>query len=191
MKKIIEFLNTNLGIWFLSSIMIGAISFTYSFVSNKLVENSKREESISRLRIEVIQRIDQAGALVIEFDNQYLGSEAQLLEAETQNKIHEFVKIIDAFLRPPSASSSETPFRIYSGFQEFNNRPLRSLLIELSIIDVKNRNSILKLLKWTTDQTRLSLDELDIKELDIYIDSFEKSIDPDYWDIDLGLFRKE
>jgi len=122
---IISFLNTALGIWMLSTLAVGLISTGYSMLSAHLAELSKKEAQILRLHIEIRQRAAQLSG---QLDN--LSDKAGF----DQNKPDETVAAaVTSFLIPPAVSAQST-FPIYSAFDEYKERPIVSLVVEIAFL---------------------------------------------------------
>lgn len=101
-----EFLNSNFGIWFLSSVALGIISWGYSQINQTIEKNKKYQIEIRKHDLEISSRI------------KYYKSEVYHLK---QNG--DYFKSNDILLGTT-----------YSAFPEFQNLSLRTILLEQSVI---------------------------------------------------------
>jgi len=174
-KKIITFLNSNLGIWLLSSVLLGSISFGYTTLNSKLADRSKRNDLVLRLRIEVTQRVGQVGAQ-IDYVRQAQDFDRSVPDAH-------IARLIRILTEPPNKPDPKIDSVIYSAYPEFKERPLLSLLVELSILDQipKNREAIKQLMEWTALVSPRALASKPAGEV---IESLGNSFSQEYWKLD-------
>jgi hypothetical protein len=129
------FLNTSLGIWFLSTIMIGLFTYFFNDYNETKKVTNKREDKIKQLDLEIESRISQFWVNLYPLVNQ---SDSTLPLKEGIS--YDTVKVIwEAFKNPPSFNQNI----ITSIYKEYEKRTTISLIIELStLLQVKYQVSI-------------------------------------------------
>nr|WP_299385306.1 hypothetical protein [Allomuricauda sp.] len=130
-----KYLNSALGIWFLSTVGVGLISFGYAKISYNLEEKTKRNQLIAKIDTEIESRLYQfkykanrkTDSLTINnsFNN-------QLYRQNTNGKS------IKEYWFQLKQSPDDGYIGYYSVFPEFENRNLLSLLFELKALLRKN-----------------------------------------------------
>jgi len=113
-RLIMDFLNTSLGIWLISTVFISFGTWTYSKWSENRKFNIERERRIHDLDTEIKERFATVAAAIRR--NAY-GSGEYVLKGQ------EVLLIYDGVMGPASDANSV--------FFEFQKRGLRSLIIEL------------------------------------------------------------
>jgi len=109
-NKLWSFLNSNFGIWLLSSVVLGLITWGYTKISNSIIENSKNKTEIIKHIYEVNSRLDtyiktmSNPNLILD----YYYSNDCIINGQCQNNI--------------------------SIFPEYSNKNIQVLLVELSIL---------------------------------------------------------
>jgi hypothetical protein len=125
LDRITAFLNTSLGIWFLSTVAVGGISFFYSQMSSYLTERSRKRAQIERLHIEIINRLIQ-----------YAGHSEEIEEHSNYDSAEPHEDLSDAtiaLIAPPS-TLKDSKYPIYAAFSEYSGRPIASLLVEIAFL---------------------------------------------------------
>ena len=117
LQKILSFLNTPLGLWLLSSIFIGMISYFYQSWNHASIAAIAKEERIFDLKIEINRRI------VI------LNKEIErLTKFDTMDNLekdkNKFPKKIERAIKKVNSKNCYV-------FEQFRKRKLSSLLFEL------------------------------------------------------------
>ncbi|GEM_PF-2590910 len=171
---IIEFLNSNLGLWLLSTCAIGIISFGYNQLTSYISEKDRREEQVIRIKIEIAQRVAQ-----------YLAQVKETVEAKDFDFNVPNDKIISAtlsLLRPPSVTK-DSKYQIYAAFDEYKERPVVSLIVELLVlVDAQERKKVTPSVDQLALLTPETLSRMSTKDLD---QRFKEMFLTDYWkDID-------
>lgn len=110
-----EFLNSAFGLWFLSTIAVGLISFAYAEFSSTQKQIAERQEKISALDSEITGRLIQWEALT---------------RRSTAKTPLEYNAALELLLLPPSATNSQ-PARIFEVVPANRDRSLVSVLMEL------------------------------------------------------------
>jgi hypothetical protein len=124
-KRVLVFLNTALGIWLLSTVVVGVLTWSYA----QLQENAKKteviRESTRKLHTEIVGRLDASSALIE-------GVQAQLVNNTGWRS--------RASLFSDVAHELDGRSPIY---EEFSKRSLRSLLVELQqLVSAQERSEI-------------------------------------------------
>ena len=171
-KRVLEFLNSNLGIWLLSSVVLGIVTFSYSQLNSHLSEKEKRAGNITKLQIEILQRTMQF--------QMYIGpiTESKKFNQEIPNK--EVQDILWSTLTLPE-KSKDTEHPIYAAFQEYKERPMVSLLVELAYLSSTSERTLLEptveTLGGLTPKSIVSMNTKHIEE------ALEAMFQTEYWDL--------
>jgi hypothetical protein len=111
-KRIWAFMNSPLGLWFLSTVAIGMLTWSYSQWQANEAREKEDQQHARRLYMEVVMRIKSVGNLL----------------ANAQNK-EQFFGAMSILDNPTLGNLS------FSIFPQFRNRSVRSLLWELALLD--------------------------------------------------------
>jgi len=165
---IVSFLNTALGLWLLSTVAVGLVSTGYSFLTAHLAESAKKNTQIVRLHLEVVQRDVQ---LASQLGN--IISEPNFNEDLPDERV---VFAIISYLSPPSVSK-QTRFPIYAAFDEYKERPLVSLFIEIKFLVGPDKTS-----EWDLEGL-LSLNEEKLRKMPVkeILKILRGTMDSEYW----------
>jgi hypothetical protein len=175
-KRIIAFFNTALGLWVLSSLVLGGLSFGYTVLSRHLEEQSKREAQKLRLRMEVAIRLARVRPAAE-------GIEEELEGKGLSKDSHEWRSATSALLRAlvvaPSRASSASDGPIF-GFPEFKERPLVSVILELLLLesDEDNQSAVSDLLGWAIEVNQNTSPKLSVEEQE---KALKEAFVSDYW----------
>ena len=171
-KRVFEFLNTSLGIWFLSSVVLGGLSFGYTKWSAWQAEATKRQEATVRVKLEVSQRLAQVVAHYERLRRTKKNDEAARLE--------ELAKLLNAAIQPPASGNGAQGPTVFAAHTEFKDRPLLSMAVELLTLDQspKGRDAAVTLYRWTL---KVASGEFDGKNIDAIKDAFEAIRTNEYW----------
>jgi len=130
-KRIWSFLNSNFGLWLLSSVMVGLITFGYTKLNDHLAEKRLKERQVVKLDIEIEGRFYQL--------LEKIKRNSESLNIDTTN--NPVVKnMLFEFKGNPTGENE----RFYSIYPEFQNRSIVSLIIELSSIS-ENKKDVEKM----------------------------------------------
>lgn len=122
-NKIWIFLNSKLGLWLLSSIVLSGLTFSYSIVENMFHNNNARNEEIRKIDLELQNRLYVFGRALTR--NQ---------DKEMRKKIADIVGSL--------ASPDKSNYPIYV-FEEYKNRTTQSLIWELhSLVEDSEKKKI-------------------------------------------------
>jgi hypothetical protein len=125
-KRALAFFNSALGIWLLSSVALGLVTWTYTRWTETLAKARENREAVEKLDIEIAARIQRFESFVVD------GS----------RNVTYFIALIS--LDNPSAIDKVSPVV----FPEFHRRGLRSLLWELyTRVPVSERPGVAAALK--------------------------------------------
>jgi hypothetical protein len=173
-KRVFEFLNTSLGIWFLSSVVLGGLSFGYTKWSAAQAEATKRQEATLRAKLEVSQRLAQVVAHYERLRRSKKADEAARLE--------EVVKLLNAAIQPPTSSVGAQGPAVFAAYTEFRDRPMLSMAVELLTLEQspKGRDAALILYRWTL---KVASGEFDGKSIDTIKDAFQALRTDAYWQL--------
>ena len=98
-QRVIRFLNTGLGVWLLSTVVVGGASFGYATLTSRLQTVSMREAAAERLSAELYLRLYQWGKI--------------LSRAETKRAVdatpETFRFVYDAFISAPAHADRLLP----------------------------------------------------------------------------------
>ncbi|HCE46865.1 MAG TPA: hypothetical protein DET40_25235 [Lentisphaeria bacterium] len=173
-NRLMAFLNTSLGLWLLSTCAVGLISFGYKQLSSYTSEKEKKSNQIIRIKIEIAQRVAQ-----------YLSQIKETVEAKGFDVNIPNEKIASAtlsLLKPPSATK-DSKYQIYAAFDEYKDRPVVSLIVELTVIvDEKERErvtpGVAQLSSLTPDAlSKMSTNEIDQRFKEMFITEYWKDIE--------------
>lgn len=171
-KRVLEFLNSNLGIWLLSSVVLGIITFCYGQLNSHLSEKEKRAENITKLQIEIVQRVMQFQMHIAPI------TESKEFNQEIPNK--EIQTILWSILAVPE-ESKETEYPIYPAFQEYKERPMVSLLVELGYLSNPSERELLEpTLEAMGGLTKESIKSKNTKDIEEALDAM---FETEYWDL--------
>lgn len=165
---VLAFLNTALGLWLLSTVAVGIVSTGYTFLSAHLAENVRRTAQVNRLHLEVVQR-----------DIQLSSQLNNILMSPEYNENFPDERIASAvlsYMSPPS-SSRQARFPIYAAFDEYKDRPLISLLVEIAFLVGQKETA-----EWNLEPL-LSLNQEKLKTMPAkeVIEILKVSMDSAYW----------
>lgn len=126
-NKFFTFFNSALGIWLLSSIVIGVFTYTFNSYNEKRKSVKEREAKIKRIDTEVEARLAQFWANIDTLTSLDSSNEKDSfsLAVEEIDKL-ELRRVWNILKLPPSFDQNNSIF-IY---EEFKNRPISSLLYE-------------------------------------------------------------
>lgn len=164
-------LNSNLGIWFLSSVVFGAISYFYGEHAARVADRVKTVETIRKLQTEIMSRGLQASlhlSYLIELND-------PAAEEETNGKVQQVMR---AFVGPPSQFGKEE-HAIYATYPDYRDVPLMVLVNELlSLSSESERRGLVP-----TVQGVLFLSPNVIQRLNstVALNTLVAMLDVDYW----------
>jgi hypothetical protein len=126
-KKILAFLNTNLGLFLLSTVFISSFSWAFNEWLTHHHETVEAKKSQAKLRLEIVNRITYVN---------------QLTDPFSYNEWHTIQTAVDGFTAGANVNPSWVPH--YSAvFPEYQTRSLMSLLWELeSLIEPAERKRL-------------------------------------------------
>jgi len=110
-NKLWDFLNSNFGIWLLSSVVLGLITWGYTKISSSIAENSKNKTEIIKHIYEVNSRLD---TYIKRMSNPKLSS--------------------DYYYSNDCIINGQCQDNNISIFPEYSNKNIQALLVELSIL---------------------------------------------------------
>jgi hypothetical protein len=173
-KRVFDALNTSLGIWFLSSVVLGGLSFGYTKWSASQAEATKRHEATLRAKLEVSQRLAQVVAHYERLRRAKKNDEAARLE--------ELAKLLNAAIQPPASGGSAQGPAVFAAYTEFKDRPLLSMAVELLTLEQspKGRDAAQTLYRWTL---KVASGEFDGASIDTIKDSFQALRTNEYWQL--------
>lgn len=174
-KRVFDALNTSLGIWFLSSVVLGGLSFSYTKWSTWQAEASKRQEATLRAKLEVSQRLAQIVAHYERLRRTKKNDEAARLE--------ELTKLLSTAIQPPAApDGSGHGSAVFAAYSEFKDRPLLSMAVELLTLEQspRGREAAQTLYRWTL---RVASGEFDGVGIDTIKESFQALRTNEYWQL--------
>lgn len=120
-NKVWSFLNSNFGIWFLSSIVLSALTFSYSSYENYQERVTAQAGKILKLDIEISNRLD-------------------ILSHALLNRKSDPKKMQIALLSMANPGQATYPVHVY---EEYKNRTTQSLFWELySLSEDKSKNEL-------------------------------------------------
>jgi len=155
-KKSLAFFNSALGIWLLSSVALGLVSWSYSRLSESIAEKKENNGAIQKLDIEITARIRRFEAF---------------LANDSSNMMY-FIALLS--LDNPSTIDKMTPVV----FPEYSRRGLRSLLWELhSRVPEDEKKAVARALK-TAEKFSLRGAE-SIRYLDASSEDENARVDPE------------
>ncbi|HBC85445.1 MAG TPA: hypothetical protein DCZ94_00675 [Lentisphaeria bacterium] len=173
-SRIMKFLNSNLGLWLLSTVAVGFFSFSYTELSARSAEQERKSAQVTRLKIEIAQRVAQ-----------YVGQVKETVQAKGFDPDIPNENIVMAtlsLLKPPS-STKDAKHPIYAAFDEYKDRPVVSLLVELDVLLEKEDRmrltpSVDQLSSFTPGVlAKMSTKEIDGKFKEMFVTEFWKDID--------------
>ena len=133
-NKYWNFFNSPFGLWFLGTIAIGIITWSYSNIQIRLEQQKNLAEKVNKLDTEIFERLYeydvQIRSIVIEEYTEY----GNTFKIEDGNIKKDILKIYSRLLNiPENLSLSNGRIIPSSGiFQEYSNRTTKGLMIELS-----------------------------------------------------------
>lgn len=127
-NRVLEFLNSSLGIWFLSSVIVGVFGFAYNKYTQSQAEKTENERRIRSLDLEIENRVSQFWVNVEKITKKS-GTNYSLDDSLSVDTIR---TLWLALKNPPCSACNHPP--IISIRSEFENRSLASLIIELNAI---------------------------------------------------------
>ena len=123
-----KFLNTPLGLWLLSTVMIGFLTWGYATYQQHRVQALKEAEVRKKLSLEIVLRVRQFGGLLAQEKDKIKGNRKGFEDLKT------YLASIKRTLKPKEA---------ISGMLEFRDRALPSLVWELmSVVSEDGRDSV-------------------------------------------------
>jgi hypothetical protein len=133
--KIIAFFNTPLGLWFLSTVAIGVITWGYALVQSNLAEQREVRTRTEHLDTEIFERIRAYDVLLRSMMEAEDKEHYKLIGSASERDVSELLSLM--FRRPGTLKLSNGREVTISGtYPEFEARSTVGLLIEL-----KNRMS--------------------------------------------------
>ncbi|PSR56069.1 hypothetical protein AHMF7605_22485 [Adhaeribacter arboris] len=170
-----KFVNTSFGIWLLSSVIVGAITFLYSENQKKYTEESKKQAQIDRLSTEITSRLYELFYVSSEINEEfeYLVSD-QFRQIDSVNYDEKAISEMD-FNLTKSFNTIKKPdlnseFII---FPEYSKRNLISLFIELRSIAPKSKieglNSCIKVFRYMASEEKSIINRIKPKDLIKYL----------------------
>ena len=130
LSRLGAFLNSSLGIWFLSSVVLSGISFGYGKYTSALEAERSQQVAVQRAKLEVRQRLVQVVA-------HYRRHKASAKASDPPDVT--FLRQLDEILvRPPSTQSNATSLLVFAAYPEFKDRPMLSLLLELYTLETSD-----------------------------------------------------
>jgi hypothetical protein len=168
--SVTAFLNTGLGLWLLSTVAVGLISFGYGQLNAHLTERNKKSAQIARLHIEVLQRW-------IQFNGHFKQIAGRSGFVTTTPNSDVSAATISLFMPPSALKGAKYP--IYAAFDDYKERPIVSLLVEIAfLLERKQRGKLTPNLEEVTSLTPekiRSTSPADIEKI------FEEMFDSEYW----------
>lgn len=163
--KLLSFLNSGLGLWFLSSIVVGGLTFGYGLASSAWSTYEKRTERIRNLAVEIRTRTAQFEGIALN---------ATDLKDDVQFRVG-----LLNLLQPPSTNTDKST-AVYAAFLEHKDRPLVSLIIELLILTPKSEHEeIGKAFTWSVATTPHHILKETTEKLG---QDYKAAFDSPYWD---------
>lgn len=171
-ERIMVFLNSGFGLWFLSSVVLSGLTFGYGILASYLTVEKERSEKIRRLDVEIRSRTGQLEALMLGIqDHPDIERAAGLRRALTN------------LLRPPTSAIAPTTdeFAICSAFPEFKERTLLSLLIELMYTVPESKQSeVESAFVWIFKLTPARIEKVSAEELEV---EYKTAFDGTHWQL--------
>jgi hypothetical protein len=130
LKKILSFLNTPLGLWLLSSIFIGLISYFYQSWNHASIAAREKEERIFELKIEINRRI-----VILNKEIEWLTKFDTMNDLEKEK--YKLSKKLEKAIRMVNSKNCYV-------FEQFRKRKLSSLLFELSNLLPEGKKSLVQ-----------------------------------------------
>nr|WKN38232.1 hypothetical protein K4G66_05900 [Tunicatimonas sp. TK19036] len=125
------FLNSGLGLWFLSTIVIGLFTYLFNEYKEDKRTNAEQESKIKQLDLEIESRISQFWVhiepLIKRDERNYIDSTYSLREGVSYDTLS---ILWDAFKNPPSFN----PKLMTTIYREYDTRTTISLMIELATV---------------------------------------------------------
>lgn len=127
-----KFINSPFGLWFLSTIAVGFITWGYSILQSKYEQNRIINERVRRLDIEIFERVyayDVALRSIVDDKGKNTGVWLKALEARA-----DLLKLYSSlFTEPePIELSSGVIIPVSNVFEEFSGRSAKGLMVELA-----------------------------------------------------------
>lgn len=137
------FLNSGLGLWFMSTIVIGLFTFLFNEYSHNKNERLERQTKIKQLDLEIESRISQ---FWVHLDPIVNHSDTSL---PLKNGVHyDTLKVFwEAFKNPPSFN----PKLMTTIYKDFDSRTTISLMVELSTLLREKYNLKSEVEKFSSD----------------------------------------
>jgi len=120
--KSAKFFNTALGLWVLSSLVLGGASFILGMVLNFQAKNHAKKQRIGMIYIELAHRFSDAQ------------SEASRITDNSQVDTNSWIEEGAELFVPLRVTSIDPTVDYSSAFAEFKGRTLRALFVELTIL---------------------------------------------------------
>jgi len=134
-SRLLTFLNSSLGIWLLSTIVVGSVSWNYSWWTERRAREGQRRELIRKLDLEISNRIETL---------------RQLLNSLTS--VEDFQMALQLSEKPGMGMIA------LSVLPEFETRGLRSLLWELqSVVPAEARPEIARAMQGAQELAKLRM----------------------------------
>lgn len=118
-QRLWNFLNTSLGIWLLSSIVLGGFGFLYTTSQSLMTERRSKATSVRKLDTEIASR----------FLQWYRIGEVEEIKRDFAEP-SAFARFYGWLIKPPNQAANFL-YVIYPVFPEYEQRPLISLVTEL------------------------------------------------------------
>jgi hypothetical protein len=125
-KPVWEFINSGLGIWFLSTIVIGVFTFCFNEYNHDKKEQEDRETKIKQLDLEIESRISQFWVHLDPIVN-HSDTSLELKQGISYDTIKVFW---EAFKNPPSYNTNLSS----TIYKDYETRSTTSLMIELKTL---------------------------------------------------------
>jgi hypothetical protein len=168
--SVIAFLNSGLGLWLLSTVAVGLISFGYGQLNVYLTERNKKSTQLARLHIEVLQRFAQCAGHF-----KQIARRSDFVETAPNSDLSDAV----VFLFMPPNALKYAKYPIYAAFDEYKERPMVSLFIEIYLLrERKYRDKLESMIEQITSLTPENIRDTSNADLKKIV---EQALDSEYW----------
>jgi hypothetical protein len=113
--SVLSFLNTSVGTFFLSTVLIGMITYFHATISETMARSAERAEQQRKIRLEIVNRLEEISCMKTKFDAHY----------------RTVVRTAFDGFHPGDTQSESYRFYYSAMFPELRERTLKSLVYEL------------------------------------------------------------
>lgn len=133
-KGIWYYLNSSFGLWFLSTVAIGILSFSYSSVDQKIKNKALKESQIAKLDLEIESRIFQLKNITTRIQDSisHISEDNLLHNGALYSYQEQTCSEIKCIWRDFKMSPKQSLLSFHSIYEEFGDRGIISLISELS-----------------------------------------------------------